>query len=778
MLSVLLCGVHETHGGESSRHFFAPGKTHVLVLQSYYLGMRWADEVLGGISAVLGEDDASIDVRVEFMDTKRISSESYFRLLANLYRTKFAKDEFDLIITVDDDAFNFMRFYGAELFDETPVVFCGVNFFSPDMLKDFPRCTGVVEAYDLVATLDLAFRLHPGATKVFVVNDDTVTGVSNRRRVDEIAPRYAERAEFVHLHDRTMEEMLVAVGQIPSDGLLLLMSFNRDKAGHMFRYRDAARLICPRSPVPVYAIWDFYMGEGVVGGMMTSGFLQGEAAARMAARILRGESPDAIPVLTESPNRYIFDHSQLAKWGITKDQLPADSQIINEPRTIYEVGAGTAWGVLGAVALLALFCVILVLDLYDRKRIQNALEDANLSLRREMTEREEAQRTLLEREEQLRQAQKMEALGRLAGGVAHDFNNLLMSVIGFARLAKEKLDPSHPALADIGEVVRAGERAAGVTRQLLALGRRQMLEIQPVDINHVVSGMDRLLRHTLGEDIELVTVLGERLPRVTGDAGYLEQVILNLAVNARDAMRKGGKLSIVTSRVPEQQEVHLRHAGERPDDFVLLSVRDTGHGMSPEVQRQAMDPFFTTKEKGEGSGLGLAVVYGIVKQFGGHVELESAPEAGTEVRVFLRVSAEQNPLEAATDAGPSPHGTETVLVVEDEELVRMFIVRILSGAGYRVWEAANGVEALERYESQIHSVDLLFTDMVMPQMGGRDLVRRFRGTRPELKVLYTTGFAHEAVSGTDRAGAPDPILLKPSTQETVLQKVREILDHR
>ncbi len=772
------CGAPESAARESTRHFFGPGKIHVLILHSYNLGMRWSDNVTLGVMSVLEEGDTNMDVRVEFMDAKRISSEEYFHSLYELYQKKFPPDQFDVIITVDDDAFNFMRRYRAPLFGETPVVFCGVNFFSPEVLDEFSRCTGVVEAFDLVATLDLALNLHSGAKRVFVVNDDTVTGISNRKRVDEIAPRYAGRMDFVHLHDMTMEEMLVAVEQIPPDSLMLLMSFNRDKSGRMFRYRDAARLICPKSPVPVYVIWDFYLGEGVVGGMLISGFSQGEAAGRMAVRILSGESPDDIPVVRESPNRFMFDYTQLVKWGISRERLPPGSLLLNEPRTIYEVGAGTAWGILSVVALLGLLSVILALDIYERRKIQRALEEANRSLRREMVEREEAQQRLQEREEQLRQAQKMEALGRLAGGVAHDFNNLLMSVIGFARLAQEKLQPSDPAREDMEEVVRAGERAAGVTRQLLALGRRQMLEIQPVDINHVVSGMDRLLRHTLGEDIEMVTVLGEDLPPVKGDAGYLEQVVLNLAVNARDAMKKGGKLRIVTSLVTVAEGSQRHHAGTRPGNYVQLLVHDTGHGMTPDVRRQAMEPFFTTKERGEGSGLGLAVVYGIVKQFDGHVEIDSAPDKGTEVRILLQPAPALNEVAPKAPEMPLPRGNETLLVVEDEELVRMFIVRILSSAGYRVLEAANGLEAFEKFKSRVNTIDLLFTDMVMPQMGGRDLAERLREIRPDLKVLFTTGFAHEAVASSREKGPSDPILLKPSTQEAVVCKVREVLDRK
>jgi signal transduction histidine kinase len=749
----------------------------VLVLFSYRAGMRWTDSLFKGIRNVLEEPDHEFcDLRAEFMDTKRISSDEYFLALRDLYRIRYRPDEFDAIIACDDDAFNFLRKYRAELFDSTPVVFCGVNYFDGEMLRDFPHCTGVVEAYDLVSTLDVALKLHPSATKVFVINDDTATGVANRKRVDEIAPRYSPRVPFTHLHNMTMRELLTEVERLPADAVVLLMSFNRDKAGQEFRYRDAARLICSRSPVPVYGVWDFYMGYGIVGGRLTSGESQGKLAATLAKRILSGESADSIPVITESPNEYMFDYRQLTRWGVPISALPPGSAVRYEPRRQMEISRRTLY-VAGAVfgVLLGLLTV-LGIEIIQRQRAQKTLEEINQRLKREIREREETEKALRSSEEQIRQMQKLEALGRLAGGVAHDFNNLLTAIIGFGKLALDQLPADMPARADLEEVLRAAERAVGVTRQLLALGRRQMLQVQPVDLNKIVANMDRLLRHSLGEDVELVTVFGEDLPPVMGDPGYLEQVLLNLVVNARDAMPNGGKLFITTSLVELQPGRDGVSPQIKAGAYVQLEVRDTGCGMSPEVLQRAAEPFFTTKQPGEGTGLGLSVVFGIVRQLGGDVAIRSAPGEGCTVRVWLPAAPGAVVADTKSEAQrTTPRGWETILVVEDEDFVRRYFVRVLESLGYRVLEAANGHEALERYGAVVNRIDLVMTDIVMPGMSGRDLAKRFRALRRDQKILFVTGFSKE-MAGRNGIGESEAILLKPVTSEKLAVKVRAVLD--
>jgi two-component system, cell cycle sensor histidine kinase and response regulator CckA len=405
-----------------------------------------------------------------------------------------------------------------------------------------------------------------------------------------------------------------------------------------------------------------------------------------------------------------------------------------------------------------------VVDVGGRRIAQSIFHD--------ITERKRAEEEMRRSEAQLRQAQKMEALGRLAGGVAHDFNNLLTSILGFGNLAKERLPASDPVRGDIEEVIYAGERAAELTRRLLAVGRRQIVQVQPLDLNEIVSGMDQLLRRTLGEDIELVTVLGEDLPSVQTDAGSIEQMILNLAVNARDAMPHGGKLIIETERVHGRQEGAPSATGE----YAKLSIRDTGSGMTPDVREHAFEPFFTTKPKGEGTGLGLSTVYGIVQHFKGRIELDSAQGEGTEFRIFFPGVAAAAVNAVGRDQIALPPGNETILAAEDEPAVRRFASRVLRSLGYRVIEADNGETAWKLYAQYDGQVDLIFTDVVMPLMGGAELMERVRQAGRSVKVLYTTGFTQSAIVHHGVTLRSDPVLLKPFTREALAAKIRQVLD--
>ncbi|MEZ5101303.1 MAG: ATP-binding protein [Thermoleophilia bacterium] len=380
-------------------------------------------------------------------------------------------------------------------------------------------------------------------------------------------------------------------------------------------------------------------------------------------------------------------------------------------------------------------------------------------------------------ENELRQSQKMEAIGQLAGGVAHDFNNLLTAISGYTELLLLKLRDGDPGRRDAEEVRRAAQRAATLTQQLLAFSRRQMLRPRPLDLNAVIDGMDAMLRRLIGEHIELVSVPAQDLGQVSADPGQLEQVMLNLAVNARDAMPDGGKLVLETAKVTLDKSQARRH-GVEPGEYVVLAVSDTGCGMDDETRARIFEPFFTTKEQGKGTGLGLATVYGIVTQSGGAVGVESAPGAGSRFTVLLPRLAVELPAPAPEPTGTTEalRGTETVLLVEDEDIVRRLAHRVLSEHGYTVLEASYGDEAIQiaaRHAGRIH---LLVTDVVMPQMSGRELAAAVVRLRPDTRVLYMSGYT-DSVFGS--AGILDDrtwFLAKPFTPLALARKAREVLD--
>ncbi len=378
-------------------------------------------------------------------------------------------------------------------------------------------------------------------------------------------------------------------------------------------------------------------------------------------------------------------------------------------------------------------------------------------------------------EAQLIQAQKMEGIGRLAGGVAHDFNNLLTAILGYADLMESQLE-DEGLRSELREIRLAGERAAALTRQLLAFSRRQVLQPRTLDLNAVVSDVEKMLARVIGEDVTLVTRLDPSLGSVKADPGQLEQVIMNLAVNARDAMPEGGTLTFETANALLDADFIAVHPGSLPGAHVVLIVTDTGTGMTDEVRSHAFEPFFTTKVKGKGTGLGLATAYGIVKQSGGYITVDSAAGHGTTFRIYLpRV---EGTADSARTASSSllPTGTETILLVEDEPGVRRLSRTILEAQGYAVLEAASGDEALEVAQSHPGEIHLVATDVIMPGISGRVLWDRLRGLRPNSRVLFMSGYTDDAIA---RHGVLEPgiaFLQKPFTPLSLAQKVREVLD--
>ncbi len=379
-------------------------------------------------------------------------------------------------------------------------------------------------------------------------------------------------------------------------------------------------------------------------------------------------------------------------------------------------------------------------------------------------------------EEQFLQAQKLESVGRLAGGVAHDFNNLLTVIGGYCSLLRAGLEDGHPWHGALAEMSVAADRAADLTRQLLAFSRKQMMRPRAVDLNDVVSGAEKLLRRLIGENIELCVVAGSTRP-VLADPGHLGQVLMNLAVNARDAMPDGGRLTIATADA-ELDEVQAGARPEaRPGSYQVLVVADTGCGMDEATRAHVFEPFFTTKEVGKGTGLGLASVYGIVKQSGGFVEVESASGRGAAFTLYLPAAREAaRPAEVPAAARDLPRGRETILLVEDEENVRALCRKVLQGSGYDVMEAGDGADALRVSAAHAGPVHILVTDVVMPHMNGRALFDRLATERPGLRVLFVSGYLDGDLlrHGVLRQG--QAFLNKPFTPEELALKVREVLD--
>ncbi|MDD5761528.1 MAG: ATP-binding protein [bacterium] len=402
------------------------------------------------------------------------------------------------------------------------------------------------------------------------------------------------------------------------------------------------------------------------------------------------------------------------------------------------------------------------------------------AIRTHISAREKAENELRHSGEQLRQAQKMDAVGRLAGGVAHDFNNLLTVINGYSEVLLRRLRNDDPARREIEEIRKAGDRAAALTRQLLAFSRKQVMKLQTVMINEVISNLGTMLRRLIGEDIDLSTTLGAGLWPVKSDPHQIEQVVLNLAVNARDAMPSGGRLSLSTANVsfdaPDDRDGITIPAGR----YVRLEIADTGCGMDVETRSRIFEPFFTTKEKGKGTGLGLAMVHGIVMQTGGHIRLRSAPGSGTTFEIYLPVGGTTVEPEETVAITEELHATscggETVLVVEDEESVRELVMEGLERDGYSILSAGDGNEAIAAAGRHEGTIDLLLTDLVMPGMNGLELARHLMPLRPAMKVICMSGHSEEAIERFQEMGSRATFLQKPVTPSIISRKVREALD--
>jgi two-component system cell cycle sensor histidine kinase/response regulator CckA len=382
-------------------------------------------------------------------------------------------------------------------------------------------------------------------------------------------------------------------------------------------------------------------------------------------------------------------------------------------------------------------------------------------------------------EEQLRLAQKMEAIGRLASGIAHDFNNLLTAILGYCGILTQRESQGLPYGGEIEEIRRAGERAAALTRQLLALSRQQVMSPEVIDLSTVVADIEGMLRRIIGEDLDLVTVLASGLGRVKADRGQIEQVIMNLVVNARDAMPGGGRLTIETRNIELDDDYARRHIAVQPGSYVVLAVSDTGVGMSEEVQSHIFEPFYTTKERGKGTGLGLSTTFGIVKQSGGNIWVYSEPGRGTTFKIYLprveeplAVAARDAPAEAVR----SLRGDETILLAEDDDTVRLLARIALESYGYTVLAANGGEQALEILDRRSGTIHLLVTDMLMPGMIGTELASRVTALRPEIKILFMSGYTDNAIAGHEGFAGKVTLVEKPFTIEGLAGKVREVLN--
>ncbi|WP_163336227.1 ATP-binding protein [Desulfopila sp. IMCC35008] len=843
----------------------------VLVLHSYHKGLGWTDSITEGIEAGMSRSEEPVEIHYEYMDTKRVFDDTHLENLARLLSHKYKNIDFTGIVSSDDHAFRFLLSHHQEIFPETPIVFCGVNGFRPEMIEGNPWFTGVIEALSFVETLEAALRIEPHIKTVYGVVDDTVTGRSNKKSLLDAMKQFQGRLEVKFLENRTMEEMKSVTAELPEDSVLVYLSFTTDSAGQKFSLEEGADSITMTANRPMYSFWDFHLGHGIIGGRLTHGYTQGETAAGLLLRTLKGEAPGDIPVIRESPNQYIFDHVVMARFGIDADRVPENSMVLNLPVSFLEQNRELIqkFGIV-------VFCLVLVIVVLSYNFVKLRLADESVRRSeerfREITEllpetifevnidrelvfinksgKEQFQieegevergfkfyslfaakeherldqrfkqfmdgktlglqeyigvrgngeefpliarsvptirdgkvvgiRGLLmdmseknQLEEQIRNAQRMESIGTLAGGIAHDFNNLLMGIQGRASLALTDTTSSVPVrehLEGIEEYVRS---ASNLTKQLLGFARSGTYDLKPTDINRLISNSSQMFGRTRKE-LQMLTRLEPDVWALEVDRSQIEQVLLNLYINSWQAMSGNGTITVKTENVVvDESEGEILSVRGGP--YVRITVTDTGNGINREVKEHIFEPFFSTKERGRGTGLGLASAYGIIKNHKGSIYVVSEEGEGASFQIHLPARMVHIEEEAEADERLIT-GEGRLLLVDDEQMVLDVSEGLLSQLGYTVYTASNGGEALRIFEEHKGEICLVVLDMIMPGMSGEETFHRLREIDPDVRVLLSSGYSADGRAASLIGEGCNGFIQKPFDLQTLSRKVREVLD--
>jgi signal transduction histidine kinase/ActR/RegA family two-component response regulator len=729
----------------------------VLLINSYNVGYEWTDELSRGVRAGLEGHGTPIDLSVEFLDARR-RGEELFPQMRTLLESRYSAARTAAIIAADDPALKFLLEHAPDLLASVPVIFCGVS--SEELAARAPRSrfTGVREVMTVSPALDVAVSLH-APRRVFVVVDDTLNSNTVRHSLEAYA-RQQRGLQMVYLdgHTLSFDQILATLRRdTTSRDLLMTTSFTRDLTGRSFPASESLAQIAAASAAPTYSPLATAVGQGQLASGINAGFEHGLTTARLTMAVLRGRAPADVPIELFNRIGYQFDYRQLVRYGVDESRLPTAALIIGRPRSFYRENRLLIWVttlfILGQTVVIAAFT-------------------------RNVLRRRTAERELARTEAHLRQSQKMEAVGRLAGGIAHDFNNLLTVINGHTALLRELPEVAgREAGASLEEIQKAGNQAATLTRQLLAFSRKQVLQARVVNLNQVVRELESMLGRLIGERIALTTELDPDLLNLSVDPGQMQQAIVNLVVNARDAMPDGGRIVIGTRNADRLPAVADAHGRDGP--CVVLTVSDTGQGMSPQTRAQIFEPFFTTKPEGKGTGLGLATVYGVVRQSGGWIDVASEVGEGTTFMLHFPATRE-----TAGPLGPAvaPEGVvrlgASVLVVEDQPEVRELAVVALRRAGYEVFEASDGDEAAARFHDRASSLALLLTDVVMPGLNGRELAQRLRAANPDLLVIFMSGYAHEILDQQELVGPGTTFVAKPFTPGALVRHVDALLRSR
>jgi PAS domain S-box-containing protein len=1018
VLIILLAMFNGTALAETKNQILLPDnkdlKPKILVLHSYHYGFTWSDKITKGIQSIFAQDERKVELLFEFMDTRRFYDENYFEQLKELYRVKYAKQRLDVIICSDDQALNFVFGIGSEIFDNIPVVFCSVSSYQPTM-REGRQITGLLESIDIKATLNVALSLHPETREVVIITDMTHTGRALKSKAEKIFKEYENQLTFRYINDLTIDQLTDQVSSLSKGTIVFLFLFGKDKAGRVFSHEHNLRILKKHCPVPIYSVWEFYLGNGILGGKLTSGELEGKMAGEMAMRILNGETAADIP-LQMSPSQYMFDYEQLERFGIKESSLPKASRFINKPFSFFSKYKHLVFSMAVIIAMLLSTVVILFGNIAKRKRAENALkkseknyrelvQNANsiilrfntdgtitfvneyaqrflgfkeneiigkpvlgtivpekdnagqdlglmfnqlihnpeqyrsnenenirkngeriwvawankairddkgniveiLAIGNDITERKQATKALQESEEKyrnilenieegyfeldiagnltffnkslckitgrsagelmglnyknysdpdtadkmfyifnqivqtgkptgivdfeitindgrpltidlsatpikssdgqiigfrglmrdvserkkaekerqmlekkLQQAQKMEAVGTLAGGVAHDLNNILSGIVSYPELILLDLPEKSPLKQPIKPMQESGKKAAAIVQDLLTLARRGVSISEVVNLNSIISeylvSPEFKKLNTCHPFVEVQAHLDSSLLNIKGSPVHLSKTVMNLVSNAAEAMLDSGIIQIKTTN----RYIDLPIEGYddvEEGDYAVLTVSDNGTGIAPEEINRIFEPFYTKKVMGRsGTGLGMAVVWGTVKDHKGYIHVESDMGKGTIVELYFPVTRKPIRANDVLISFEDYKGQgQSVLVVDDVKEQREIATKILTQLGYSVESVSSGEQAYEYLESK--PTDLIVLDMIMkPGIDGLETYKRIISKYPRQRAVIASGFSEtDRVREAQRLGA-GRYVKKPYTIEKIGMAVKAELN--
>ncbi len=825
-------------------YIYAEPQKRALLILSYHPEFSTSYDVVNGVKEIFAPEKILLDV--EFMDSKRFFDQKNLQIFKQSLSYKLSRlKPYDIILSSDDNALQFIVDNYDELFANKPVVFSGVNNrdFALSMNK-VPLITGVIEAISVRETIDLARQLQPATKRIITLAENSKSGEANLKSYRKAIENY-EGIELVDysLKNYTFAEFQPILNSLkyPNDTILLLSAY-KDKNGSFKTMEEVISWLNSNAEIPIYHLWKHGPGNGALGGKVVHHSDQGKAAAKMALRILKGESPKNIPVLSESPNRLVVDWNYITKFNIPTYRIPSQTSILNFPTSIYQQHKDKIIPVFILIFFLSILNVFLLRNIQKRKQAEerlreneenlsitlNSIGDAVIATDAEgkitkmnpvaenltgwsaveaqgqdletvfeiidthsrnkadnpfskvmtnglivglanhtvLISKDRSERQIAdsgapiknkngeiigivlvfrdvtdeyELQEQLIQSQKIEAIGQLAGGVAHDFNNMLVGILASAEMLALELAEDSDKFELCNIIINTSLRAADLTSQLLTFSRKGTLHLSVVDFHEVVEQSVAMLSRSIDKQIKIHMELRATQTMVYADMGQLKSVLLNLGINARDAIDGKGDIFIGTSNtVLSESDSRESLFDIAPGEFIKLIFKDTGTGMSEKVLSRIFEPFYTTKEPGKGTGLGLSAVFGSINRHRGTIHVRSEVNKGTEFEILLPITFDKK-IEK-NEEQYSPSGSGKILVIDDEKVVRVSLEKLIGELGYEVIAVEDGVMALGVYQENYSEIDLVLLDLIMPNMNGKECFQKLKKINPDVKVIILSGY--------------------------------------